>query len=717
MEIRRRGGNRGVGLGGTEGAAVRAQPITERANHRTGRADLVTRAVLLIPAMLAANLIIYPAGATAQNADPATCSECHDGEADATRIRPPHTLLADSVHHQLECGDCHESIDLEGIDPTVAKPHGDSVEPVDCSACHEDETDEYVKHGRLDVGNDPDIPECWDCHGAHEILPSSDRRSHVHPVNLPSTCRACHTDVDLVEKHRILRGEQIKLYERSVHGQASKKGLYAAATCNDCHAAQVPNGRHTAHRILSPTDPDSTIYHFTISETCGQCHGSVTRDYVEGIHGQLVELGRLDAPVCTTCHGEHGIISPHDANSPVSAARVAEQTCTPCHESVALNENYGVPAGKLRSYVDSYHGHKSKAGDVRVANCASCHGAHRILPHTDLTSSIHPNNLQETCGECHPGISAELAGTSIHEPTAAAANGWPHAFTVLYLWFIGVVIGLMLLHNGADWIRSVKRMNRGAFVMRLSPSETAQHWVLMISFAVLVLTGFALRYSEAWWVRLLFGWGDGAGFLLRGTIHRVAAVVMIAGSIWHVFYLMGARGRRTLRDMMVGWGDLTHVRENVVYFLGAREERPRFGRFSYVEKCEYWALMWGTVIMIVSGILLWFDDYFVTAWGVPKVVLDVMLVVHFYEAWLASLAILVWHVYGTVLSPSVYPMNPSWIGGRMPTSMYAHEHPAGPTLTSRVVRPSTEEEVEVAGRGATANGDDGEAVSVKGRHR
>ncbi len=91
-------------------------------------------------------------------------------------------------------------------------------------------------------------------------------------------------------------------------------------------------------------------------------------------------------------------------------------------------------------------------------------------------------------------------------------------------------------------------------------------------------------------------------------------------------------------------------------------------RFNYVEKAEYWALVWGTAVMIVTGIMLWFDNWFIQF--LPKGVLDVALVIHFWEAWLASLAILVWHLYSVIFHPHVYPMNPSWITGNMPDEMY-----------------------------------------------
>lgn len=592
---------------------------------------------------------------------------------------------------------------MDQIDPASPKPHGDEIAPVNCGECHEEEADIYLKHGRLEVGKDPDLPTCWSCHGTHDILRSSERNSHVHPINLPRTCQSCHTDVDLVKKHDILRREPIALYESSVHGRARLKGLYVAATCNDCHSATGPDGIRSAHRVLSPDDPESTIHHFNIPNTCGVCHKSITQDYWEGIHGQRVVQGAVDPPVCTHCHGEHGIISPTDPRSPVSPAHVAEATCTPCHESVILNEKYGIQGGRLRSYIDSYHGLKSRAGDVHVANCASCHGAHRILPHTDPTSSIHSDNLRETCGKCHPGISAQLAQTPIHETATGIKTGWPHFFTVFYLWIIAITIGLMLIHNILDWLRHVVLIKNKPFVLRMTPNETMQHWVLMTSFTVLVVSGFALRFSEAWWVEVLFGWGGGKGFMIRGAIHRVAAVVFMFWSVWHLLYLFTARGRKWFLDMIAGKRDLMNIWENIRFLFGFSETQPRYGRFTYMEKCEYWALIWGAVIMTGTGLLLWFDNYFVETWHLPKGVLDVMLVIHYYEAWLATLAIFVWHIYGTVFRPSVYPMNTAWLTGRMTKELYQHEHPDGPKLRAHTYVTRYEEEEEESGDPAPAS--------------
>jgi hypothetical protein len=150
-----------------------------------------------------------------------------------------------------------------------------------------------------------DTPDCADCHGEHDVLPSTAKLSKTHPSNLPVTCGVCHKDLDIITKHDIRTGHPLEVYDGSIHGTSVQGGVFGAATCNDCHSTEG-----TAHKIFSAGNPESSIYHFYIPTTCGKCHREVAKEYWEGIHGQLVARGDTDSPVCTHCHGEHGIISP-----------------------------------------------------------------------------------------------------------------------------------------------------------------------------------------------------------------------------------------------------------------------------------------------------------------------------------------------------------------------------------------------------------------------
>ena len=619
-----------------------------------------------IPAFVVVSSLCCGRSAVAEDLDPpetASCLTCHETVQVHKEDRDLAKMLGGSVHAGFECVDCHADI--------VGLPHQEQPAPVDCGSCHDDVAKIYDRHGRVMVGTDPDIPDCADCHGNHDILPSSDRKSRVSAENLPNTCGECHENIDLTTKHEILYGEAIEAFKSSVHGRAITGGVLLAASCNDCHSLGG-----SAHRIYGPSDPASTINHFNIPKTCGRCHSSVEQEFDEGIHGKLVARGEVDAPVCTNCHGEHGIIATTDPRSPVSPARVAEATCAPCHESAYLNEKYGIPTGRLRSWYDSYHGLKSKAGDVTVANCASCHEAHMVLPKSDPRSSVNPANLQKTCGECHPGISAEVANTPIHGEPGVSQTPLANTVKNIYVIAIVVIIGAMVVHWLIDLRKQIQRVRRKVQFRRMTANEVGQHTALMITFIALVITGFSLRYKESFFVDWLFGWQG--GFPLRGEIHRVAAVLFILSVIWHVFYLLTQRGRQFIHDMLPRAADFAQFFQMIGYNLDLRDNKPDFGRFSYVEKAEYWALVWGAAVMVLTGFFLWFED--VAVHWFPKGALDVMLVIHYYEAWLATLAILIWHMYSTVFSPNVYPMNPSWIDGKMPLDVYKHEHADDPAL-------------------------------------
>ena len=212
------------------------------------------------------------------------------------------------------------------------------------------------------------------------------------------------------------------------------------------------------------------------------------------------------------------------------------------------------------------------------------------------------------------------------------------------------------------WCRSARR----------ALGERLQHGALMLSFTVLVITGFMLRYPEAWWVHGIRRLSDHA-FEARSLAHRIAAVVMITASVAHLIYLAGTRrGREFLRDMLPRRRDVSDAGQNLLHNLGVASRKPRFGRFSYMEKMEYWALVWGTLVMAVTGVIMAFENLFISL--LTKLGWDISRTVHFYEAWLATLAILVWHLYYVIFNPEVYPMNTAWISGRMPESVMAEEH-------------------------------------------
>lgn len=210
--------------------------------------------------------------------------------------------------------------------------------------------------------------------------------------------------------------------------------------------------------------------------------------------------------------------------------------------------------------------------------------------------------------------------------------------------------------------------------LRMTLNERIQHFLLLSSFIILVATGFALKYPEAVWVmwfRKLFG--DYA-FEIRGIVHRVAAVVMTADSIYHIFYVtFTKRGRKLITDLWFYKKDITDVFGTIKYYLGKAKSKPKYGRFSYIEKSEYWALVWGNIVMGATGVVLWFNNAFLPI--LSSFGMEVATAIHFYEAILASLAIVVWHFYFVIYNPEVYPLNKAFITGFLTREEMEHEHP------------------------------------------
>jgi cytochrome b subunit of formate dehydrogenase len=315
----------------------------------------------------------------------------------------------------------------------------------------------------------------------------------------------------------------------------------------------------------------------------------------------------------------------------------------------------------------------AKAGAETVANCSSCHGIHNIRASSDPKSTIHPANLARTCGQCHAGAGQRFALGQIH---VASGNGEPVVLRwvrYIYLFIIPLTIGFMFLHNFGDWLHKVRRLRfstkaqdqstAGEGPLRTLPFERIQHALLAISFIVLAWTGFALKYPDQWWARPLLLWESARS--TRGIVHRCASVVFMSAALAHVLSLLLSRSLR--QHWLALWPRLQDLREavgNFLYNVGLHKQNPGRSSHSYVEKAEYWALVWGSVVMVITGLLLWADT--LTLKWLPKVVLDIATSIHFYEAVLASLAILVWHFYFVVFDPDVYPMDTAWLNGRSP---------------------------------------------------
>lgn len=577
-----------------------------------------------------------------------TCMACHGQEGGEAPFVDD-KAFARSIHGKNLCTACHA--DVTDI------PHAEKLAPVSCVRCHRVETQIYLTsdHGRAVAKGQMEAASCKDCHGhSHTLLNSRDPQSPVNRKNIPATCARCHEDPKRMGKIRLTEQHPFVSYNHTIHGEAFAKGKLNAAICSDCH------GTHDLH---GSANPQSRVFKKNIPQTCSRCHQNVGTVYNESIHGQAHNQGIKEAPVCTDCHGEHTILSPKDPTSTVWAGAVTK-TCSGCHDSERLVMKFGLPTDRLKTFMDSYHGLASQRGDLKVANCASCHGYHDVLPSTDPRSSIHKANLVNTCSRCHPGAGHQLSSGYVHG--LPKGEHWSLTLvTWFYLIVIPLTIGFMLFHNGLDLIRKmisgVPDLSPAEQELRLTVHERLQHALLALTFILLAYSGFALKFHDAAWAELLAPFQE----TTRKWIHRWAAIVFCGLGVYHAAYLaLTRRGRFIVKALLPGWDDLKAMGQHLAWALGLRKDPPgSHGFYHYPEKMEYWALVWGSIVMIGSGALLVFNNW--TLKHLPFWASELASRIHYYEAILACLAILVWHFYFVIFDPKVYPMSWAWITGRI----------------------------------------------------
>ena len=541
------------------------------------------------------------------------------------------------------------------LGPVFALSGGEALKNSDCLECHSDKTLTKTNAAGKEVSL---------------FVDAAKLAALVHQTN---TCVACHAGVSSKHPDDNLpvpavscarcHARQSESYGASVHGLALAKGEKGAATCSDCHGG---------HSILPPDSPASPLHFSRLAQTCGACHGQVAKDVEASVHGKAVAAGHRDAPTCTDCHSEHKITALKSSAS--------TEVCSQCHASERLNTKYNLPTDRVRTFFDSYHGLAAEYGSTVAANCASCHGVHKILPSSDPASTIYQTNLVVTCGKCHPGATDKFAQSKIHVDAASAKasdgigqriNFWVRR---VYMVLIVGTIGLMLAHNGLLFAKKVRARYRAAnlSVLRMNLSQRAQHFTLAVSFIVLALTGFALKFPDSWIAKAL-----GSNEMFRRWSHRLAGVVLLAAGLYHLWYILARKeGRQLVKDLLPAPKDLGDLAGNARYLAGLSQEKARIGRFGYAEKMEYWAVIWGSIIMGATGLMIWFKmgvTRFLPRWAV-----DVALTIHYYEAILACLAIVVWHFYHVIFDPDVYPLNWACWNGKVSKHWHEEEHPLEP---------------------------------------
>lgn len=332
-------------------------------------------------------------------------------------------------------------------------------------------------HLPVDLQDARDNRVCFGCHAdASKFPPTGTHSFYVDPktyqasVHAARACTDCHTDITAIPHGRAAQVECSTCHPSGDRPIAVKKGT--ASQLESAHARALRLGKpnapgcpdcHGSHDILAPKTAGSRVNRVNIPATCGRCHLEEYRLYRNSIHGQAIAKGKLDAAVCTDCHGEHSRLLPPDSPaSSVYPLRVPN-TCSRCHDSKRIVEQYGLPSARGATYRDSYHGIITKYGDKKAANCASCHGFHDILPSRNPDSRVNHAHLAATCGQkgCHEGASENFARGTVHlmpTPKRDAPIYWVRAF---YRLFVFGLIAQFLMLIALDLLARRREARRG----------------------------------------------------------------------------------------------------------------------------------------------------------------------------------------------------------------------------------------------------------------
>lgn len=596
------------------------------------------------------------------------CLQCHNKpDIHKTVNGEKVSLLVDkediqgSVHRNIPCVKCHSDITVEHKRPC------DTVGRVDCSKCHAQVAEDYFvsNHGKAFFEKDPSAPYCTDCHGRHKVLSHLDERDRTYRANIPHLCGDCHERLANSERLLTPQGHVLINYSVSVHGEGLvKKGLLPSAVCTDCH---------TSHYILVSTDERSTTHYSNVPATCSTCHKGIYNEFENSIHSERVNETDKKLPNCEDCHSAHQI---KEIQQDKFMTEVTHQ-CGSCHKDLS------------DTYLETMHGKTYTLGYLKAAKCSDCHGAHDIKSHDDPDSKVGFKNVVETCQKCHPDANRRFTGYLTHAthhdktkyPTLHFTFWAMTSLLIGVFTFFGFHTLLWLPRSFAHLKikRSHATVHKRYYIQRFSLTQRITHIFVILSFILLAFTGMMLKFASMPWAQTLSEFLGGVE--AAGDIHRFAAVITFGYFISHLIsvFQIKRRTKKSWKDMIFGKNSMMFNKKDLKDFVGTikwfigRGPRPDYGRWTYWEKFDYFAVFWGVFIIGFSGLMLWFPEFFTKIF--PGWFINVATIIHSDEALLAVGFIFTIHFFNTHLRPESFPMDPVIFTGLVPMDEYKNDRP------------------------------------------
>ncbi|MCF7957200.1 MAG: cytochrome b/b6 domain-containing protein [Phycisphaerae bacterium] len=471
---------------------------------------------------------------------------------------------------------------------------------------------------------------------------------------------------------------------------------------NSVHTLDILN---ESNQLLGPPLSDN-------QSRCLLCHDEPTFR----LHGK--NWAKNEAPVgrCNVCHDESLPVDTrfyywhvHARSMPANSNQEITRMCAACHSNQKIKQKYDLP-DSTATYLASFHGKGMLLGDKSVAGCVDCHvgqmeNVHQILSPTKPESSTNSQNISDTCRSpnCHPRAGEKVGSAAIHLDLSTS-RGIEYFIATIFVIMIIMTFGpsamLMIMDmlqivlgrqdpsdqkNHHLAVELMKDPRARKLLRRFTPFQRVQHWALVITFSILVITGYSLKFADrpiaVWFVELL-----GSLSAVR-ILHRVSGALLLIGFSFHMVIYIGsyilAQKKSTGKSylwiiltlpMLFSPRDFMQMGHQIIYLLCLTKTRPKWGRFSLEEKFEYFGVLWGTILLGVTGLIMWDDSF--TSRYLPGRVLTVSYLIHSFESYLALLHVGIVHLAGVLLSPAAFPCSPAMFSGNTPIEELAESHPA-----------------------------------------
>ncbi len=588
-----------------------------------------------------------------------SCRDCHSENVTNYDLSGHYREVLSGNLKAPICSDCHTRHQvLSPRDPESAV----SVARLDmvCTNCH---AGYEASIHRPNEGDDPRLETCVVCHTGHETEMVGTAATSIFDVKLDQVCLRCH-EANLITDDQDAHG-------RIHRDELAKVAAGEASNCGDCHTYHFMAPEHVSDHALE--------------KSCADCHPKEQAQYEQSTHFISNEKGHVEAPGCIDCHDERRIKKSEEQFLGESIIEL----CGRCHSDRTLTMKFQLNPNVLEGYNSSYHGQMYQLGyqGEKFATCISCHDNHSILPSEHELSTIHQSHIIETCSRCHDNVNENFVQYLQHyTPMVAEQNA---VLDFIHHAMVALLTSVLIIFGGHTvlWLIRllVKRIKHGPIakppksnkrVRRFTPLQRALHVGMVLSFLTLATTGLPLKYAHSemasWFVHNIIGFGVAA------IAHRVAAGLMVLVFVVHLWMLFKAavvdkqKGLFWGPDSLVpNWQDAKDFYNHVLYFIGIRKEEPPFGRWTYWEKFDYFAVFWGMFAIGASGLTLWFPELF-SRWF-PGWFINAAHIIHSEEALLATAFIFTVHFFNTHLRPGTFPMDEAIFSGHVTEERFEEE--------------------------------------------